>query len=440
MLTLEDLDAGLDMPVVTEGRTHQGPPELSEEMRKYAIGQVSKEYVAKFPLKYYHNNTDSKHDRIIAEVTPGTGDKQSAINAYMYDMVKVLNKKQSKVTFVFHKNYLFANPPEKKKAAKEQFTPQTSVPSQATMENFMVPDMTGKYTIEEFSNIPIIQHYQDNGLNLKQSVNLLESRILANPFLPMAILQEADFQSEEEYDKFLFESFANAMLTCKNDNNIAVEALCTFIFSPYDVSKNSIRATTEAVTRNRNMIDKGVHDAKQLANSAQNRVSPYIESLKTVYDKLVGEEAKKEEIIKGGFEGWLLSWRRLYLKLIVVWKSAGLIALAGHAVGSLMGFPWGWILRGILFLGRIGIYIKGIKAMAGFKDEDKERTKRVLINELELELKICREKIDDARSAGDKNAKYQLTRVENSIEQEIKRLKYDLPAKEFHNDKSVFDK
>jgi sialic acid synthase SpsE len=78
--------------------------------------------------------------------------------------------------------------------------------------------------------------------------------------------------------------------------------------------------------------------------------------------------------------------------------------------------------------------------MAGFKDEDKERTKRVLINELELELKICREKIDDARSAGDKNAKYQLTRVENSIEQEIKRLKYDLPAKVFHNDKSVFDK
>jgi hypothetical protein len=253
-------------------------------------------------------------------------------------------------------------------------------------------------------------------------------------------MQESDFQSEEEYDKFLFESFANAMLTCKNDNHIAVEALCTLIFSPYDVSKNSIRATTEAVTRNRNMIDKGVHDAKQLANSAQNRVSPYIESLKSVYDKLVGEEAKKEEIIKGGFEGWLLSWRRLYLKLIVVWKSAGLIALAGHAVGAVIGFPWGWILRGILFLGRIGIYIKGIKAMAGFKDEDKERTKRVLINELELELKICREKIDDARSAGDKNAKYQLTRVENSIEQEIKRLKYDLPAKEFHNDKSVFDK
>lgn len=441
MLTLEDLEFGIDdsFSYTDESRKHQGPPELTDAERKKAIEIVSKEYVAKFPLKYHHSNSDNKHDRIVAEVTPGTGNSQKAINAYMYAMVEKLNKKQKLFKFIFRQNYLFADS-FNKKPVKENVGIQQGNPNPTVMENFMVNDMTGEYTLEEFNVFPIVRHYQNNGLNLKQSVNLLESRILANPFLPMVLVKESDFQNTDEYDQFLMESFASAILTCKDDNDLIVEALSTFIFDPYDVSKNSIRATTEAVTRNRNFIDKGVHELNKTHEKVKDRVSPYISNLKRVYDRLVGEEAKKEEIIKGGFEGWLLSWRRLYLKLIVVWKSAGLIALAGSAVGSLMGFPWAWILRGVLFLGRMGIYIKSIKAMAGFRDEDKERTKKILINELELELKICREKIEDARSCGDKKARYQLMRIENSIEQEIGRLKYDLPAKEFKGDRSVMDK
>jgi hypothetical protein len=47
-----------------------------------------------------------------------------------------------------------------------------------------------------------------------------------------------------------------------------------------------------------------------------------------------------------------------------------------------------------------------------------------LVQELELELKMTREKIDDAKAAGDKKAKYELMRVENKIEMELSRIKY----------------
>ena len=453
MLTNEDMEFGLEssfmetknesQSIVTEGRTHQGPPELSEKNRKDAIKIVAHNYVAKFPIEYFYNNNDKKHDRIIAQVEPGSGNKMKAVNDYMYEFVKELNKKQNKLIFVYKKHFLFANPAIKKESASENtvYKSQASNPPESTMENFMIPDFSGKYFIEDFSNINIINRYVSEGLSLKNAVFLLESRIAANPFLPMVIVHENCFKTKEEYEDFLMESFARALIDCNMNIDIAMESLSTLaVYSPYDVSKESIKATTEAVTRNRNEVNRAVHTVSKATDKASAKVSPYVESIKNVYDKLMGEEAVKEEIVKGGLQGWLLSWRRLFLKLITVWKTAGVVTMAGAAIGSIAGFPWSLIIAGVLLVGRMYFYLKTLKAMAGFTDDDRELGKKRILNELELELKICREKIDDARASGDTKARYNLLRIESKIENEIYRIRYDMSPEQFRGERSVIDK
>ena len=49
----------------------------------------------------------------------------------------------------------------------------------------------------------------------------------------------------------------------------------------------------------------------------------------------------------------------------------------------------------------------------------------MILNELELELKMVKEKIEDARSAGDNEKKYQLMRIENSIEKNIQHIRLE---------------
>lgn len=58
-----------------------------------------------------------------------------------------------------------------------------------------------------------------------------------------------------------------------------------------------------------------------------------------------------------------------------------------------------------------------------FTRSDDEDTKRAILHDLEEELKIVREKIDDAKSDGDKQAKYKLMRLESKIEHEIAKIR-----------------
>jgi hypothetical protein len=253
----------------------------------------------------------------------------------------------------------------------------------------------------------------------------------ANPFLPMMLMTENMFATEEEYDQYLFDSFAMALEHCDYKVDLAAEIIAENLYDPFDVSKKSIKATTEAVVQNRGKLDRMKHDAGKAIDSAKEKVSPYVKGFLDQYNKIMGEEAAKEEILHGGLSGWLLSWRRLFLKLVIVWKSAGLMSMA---VGAVLGFPWGFIVKGILLLGRLYTYFNGAKALAGFSDEQKEETKKALTNELELELRIVREKIDDAKAAGDNKAKYELMRVENKIQKEIFRIKYNRTPSEFRGD------
>ncbi len=428
-ITLEDLEWGLEdaLKPATEAK-HKGAPELTEAERKQAIKIFSNEYVGKFPMKLCHSNSDGKHDRIIAEIDKGNFEKKEIMN-FMVNLVQNLNKKQDAFTFFFSdKGYvLYANEPK----VKEEKPQAEDKKEEISTENFMVADVSNTYMVEEFASTPMVKEFVSKGLSLQKAVLLMEARLEANPFLPMMLMTENMFATEEEYDQYLFNSFAMALEHCDYKVDLAADMIVENLYDPFDVSKKSIKATTEAVVQNRGKLDKMKHDAGKAIDSAKEKVSPYVKGFLDQYNKIMGEEAAKEEILHGGLAGWLLSWRRLFLKLIIVWKSAGLMSMA---VGAVLGFPWGFIVKGILLIGRLYTYFCGAKALAGFSDEQKDETKKALMNELELELRIAREKIDDAKSAGDNKAKYELMRVENKIQKEIFRIKYNRTPGEFRGE------
>ena len=59
------------------------------------------------------------------------------------------------------------------------------------------------------------------------------------------------------------------------------------------------------------------------------------------------------------------------------------------------------------------------------KSDDK-KTRDKVVRELEEELKLTREKIEDSRSDGNKQAKYALMRLESKLEKQIAEVKYGL--------------
>lgn len=59
-----------------------------------------------------------------------------------------------------------------------------------------------------------------------------------------------------------------------------------------------------------------------------------------------------------------------------------------------------------------------------YNNSDDEKTRQKIIRELETELKMTREKIEDAKGDNQRQAKYQLMRLESKIEDELARIKY----------------
>jgi hypothetical protein len=53
-----------------------------------------------------------------------------------------------------------------------------------------------------------------------------------------------------------------------------------------------------------------------------------------------------------------------------------------------------------------------------------DKTRDAVVRELEMELKLTREKIEDARRKDDDKAKYELMRLESNIENNIAKIKY----------------
>jgi rhamnose utilization protein RhaD (predicted bifunctional aldolase and dehydrogenase) len=112
------------------------------------------------------------------------------------------------------------------------------------------------------------------------------------------------------------------------------------------------------------------------------------------------KEARKKRVIQGGFRAQIWKWLSIAIK-------SGLV---GFAVNPLAG---------------------AITAI-GLATIDKSvdlKTKRQVLKELETEIKLCEEKIDDAKAEAQKQEKYKLMRIKAKLENEYERIKYNLGPK-----------
>ena len=130
------------------------------------------------------------------------------------------------------------------------------------------------------------------------------------------------------------------------------------------------------------------------------------------------EEDKREAVITGSA---FIRIRRIFGKYLLYYtlRPAIIAALPGGVMFKLLVGLVTWVAATWDWLG------KEIAApVLTNSDPAYERARNRVVQELELELKMTREKIEDARSANNVKAKYELMRVENKIEGEIARIKY----------------
>lgn len=422
------------MDVATESNK-----ELSVYDRKQAIKLFQSAYVGRFDITYFDTNKDRKHDRIIAEISKK--DAKDATN-YIASIIKTLNnKKGHNFVFIYHKGYIITN--EKKSSVKEAYSiysiPGDNDPStrylksaddgdpmhdrfnstQQTTSGVQYSsemDETEEFYLHDLQKIPLVSYYVNElHMSPKTAVNVIEAFLAENPYLNMYLINESSFKTQEAYDDALLDAFIAATEASNGNIEMYNDALDYSTEFFYNLDESFY--TEESVVRNRGIIDRAKHSIKKT-------LSPIAQNIVNQVDALIGDKAAKEEVITGSS---LLKARRLFLKMIVMWKVPAILS----ALSILPGGWLGLILKIVIWVGSKASSLGAMKnlvstgtGLGNGNDAIHDENTKLVLNELDLELKITREKIDDAKSKGDTKAKYQLMRIENNIEREIFRIKY----------------
>ena len=189
------------------------------------------------------------------------------------------------------------------------------------------------------------------------------------------------------------------------------EALCNYELT-MEANSRIIRKGTEKVTK---AIDKASSRSRGMAN-ADSKVDQIKRSAKIVDDRASDainnkidqilnftREQKREKIITGKNTIRLSK----VLKTIIGLLAAGAALKAKPLLGA-------------------AVTIIGLLGARGLSRATEAREKKRIMLELETELKITREKIEDAKGENAKEQKYQLMRIEAQLEKEIFRIKHGL--------------
>ena len=364
--------------VVRMTLNERGP--LTDEERARAIGHFNQHYVGHGKgITTFHKNTKNKHDRIVAKVTLHSDKKKR-------ELVKRLNSKQDDFTYIYKNSYIIANPKNSDKNS----------PAKESSVNI------------ELKNNPIINAMKNRGVSQEEALEMLNVAVMENPYLLVALTpidEEYEFTEENaiEYDDKLFYAFMDAyMLDNMNIDNASILGRC----NSYDQVAEGIVDTVRKVKR---------EGEKAFDHIKSGRLSPVVAQLKDAIEEITGlsNEKKREMVVTGnGF----IKGRRLFFKILTMWFAKPLLFAA------LPGGP-------LMLLINIVVTVKGwANVYDEANGESEGAVKRQCIQELEMELKMTREKINDAKSKGDNKAKYQLMRLESRIEQEITRVKFGDPV------------
>ena len=221
------------------------------------------------------------------------------------------------------------------------------------------------------------------------------------------IVNEEILNDYYDFQKRTYEMFYD-------DNDITMEQFILFIqdcikFEPLDIT---IEAAGRNMTRN---AQKKLRKINNKVNGKRNTVSKNLKRL----------DDKASDVVNRKLDGIINTGRDLAREKIVEGRPAVKISrFIRNGIMNLAGEKGAATLSGTgaaAVVVAIGLYCK-----KNLTKKTEEREKKRILLELETDLKLTREKIEDAKAENDKKKKYQLMRIESTLEKEITRIKYGL--------------
>jgi uncharacterized protein (UPF0147 family) len=283
------------------------------------------------------------------------------------------------------------------------------------------------------ANNPLVYSLiHESALSFDEAVAVSEGLVAQNPFMILHQVPCIESDALDIEDDPLVEAFIWALTETHCDEKLLAEAMMydtpaelaeatgemTMAKAAGNAAEGIKNSASSAVDKVSNAASTVSRDVRRVANDAKHKVvnplaTRMYNAVKAISD--ANEEEKREMVISGSF---FYKLRHLFKKFLLFWW-------VRPAIFALLPFNPITILIKIVVTVAMGADLihKGYKATAGDGNLVPETRNRV-IQELELELRMTREKIEDARGAGDREKKYQLMRLENKIEQEIARVKY----------------
>lgn len=235
-----------------------------------------------------------------------------------------------------------------------------------------------------------------------------------------------------------FNNLVESIFFDESDNDIDInefiklyrltEALCEYE-STMEASSRIITMGTEKVTKgivNASAKSRGMSasDSKmgQITRGARIIDDRASSAINSKIDQIINftQEAKREKIITG----------KTTVKLGKMLKTVIGAIIAGKVVKSLpkqtlLKIPFTKLALKAPLLGVATTIVSLLASFALSKRTEAREKKRILM-ELETELRITKEKIEDAKGENAKEQKYQLMRIEAQLEKEVMRIKHGL--------------
>lgn len=229
------------------------------------------------------------------------------------------------------------------------------------------------------------------------------------------------FDLEKKYNASIIK-FENMDIT-DEDGELDIIKLAEAYQLAHDICKYQYmqEADTKIITKGTNKITKAIGNASAKSRGmadAKSKIGAIKRGARIVDDRAsdainkkvddimnFSRDAKREKILTG----------KNTVRVSGVLKNAIKILVAGTAGVGLFG-PIAGAAIGLI----------GILGARGISKNVEDREKKRILLELETELKIVKEKVEDAKGENNKKQKYQLMRIQANLEKEITRIKHGL--------------
>lgn len=228
-------------------------------------------------------------------------------------------------------------------------------------------------------------------ISMEDAVIMIEQAVEYNPYILLEYIDTCYYDNYEDYVNDLYASYQFAHDVTDGDTELLYEALLLEDIQSKARSLGS--AISDAADKGKRKIVAAGKAAHSVIAPLANMVTKTIDGLKEKMD-----ETDREAAITGSSMAKL---RSLFMKCIA--PAAAVTIATGPALG---------IISFLMLLSR--------------RAKDDAKAQRSILTEMEHELKMTREKIEDAKSAGDNEKKYQLMRIEHKIEQNIEAIRLDM--------------